>query len=116
MIAIGFPPSHQEQVWFRDVSGPELRDALDEAFHRLGWAAQRTGRWELRANTGVIPFVTWGNTVIARVEGEGELFVRSECSVPLQWIDWGSNSSNVNALLAKLEKLLDARPRKRRDD
>ena len=111
-IAIGFPPSVQQRVYFRDVSGPELRDALEEALDRLNWNFHRTGRWEYRASTGVVPFITWGSTVTARVEGEGELFVRSESAMPLQWIDWGRNSYNVNALLGKLERLLDVRARK----
>jgi hypothetical protein len=112
-MAFGFPGYHEERVHFPDVSGRELMDALDEAFHRLGWGGHQTGRWSFRGSTGMVPFLTWGNTVIAEVEGDGELFVRRECAVPFQCFDWGVNSSNVNALLTKLERLLDAPARRR---
>jgi hypothetical protein len=116
MIEVGFPPSHQERVYFRDVSDAELMDAVYEAFRRLGWSPHETGRWEISGSTPWVPFVSYGSKVIARAEGDGELYVRSESSFPLAWIDWGTNHGHVNALLAKLEPLLDTRARKRRDD
>jgi hypothetical protein len=116
MISVGFPPTYTERVCFRDVSDAELMDAVFEAFRRLGWSPYEAGRWEIRGSTPWVPFVSYGSTVTARAEGHGELYVRSQSSFPLAWIDWGSNCSNVNTLLLRLEDQLDVRPRKLRDD
>lgn len=116
MISVGFPPSYAERVQFRGVSDAELMDAVDEAFRRLGWAPRETGRWEIRGSTPWVPFVSYGSTVTARAEGDGELHVRSQSSFPLAWIDWGTNHSHVNTVLLELEELLDVRARKLRDD
>lgn len=113
-MAFGFPAYHEERVLFPDVSDGELMDALDEAIRRLGWSAYESGRWELRGNTG-ISFWSWGEAITAAVEGDGALFVRSQCSFPTQCIDWGANSGNVNKLVRELEDLLEVRARSRRD-
>lgn len=113
-MAIGFPAYHEDRVYFADVSGEELMDAMDAAFRRLGWSANETGRWSFRASTGM-SFMSWGNTVTARVVGEGELAVRCECVNPLQWIDWGTNSTYIDQFVRKLEDLLRVRARQARE-
>src|SRR4051794_39303939 len=116
MIAVGFPPEHKDRVYFRGVSDEDLMDAVYKALDRLGWSPRESGRWEGRASTPLLPFVTWGSNVTVRAEGNGELFLRSQSVFPLAWIDWGINSNNVNTLLLKLEDVLDVRARKVRDD
>jgi hypothetical protein len=116
MIEVGFPPTYTERVYFRRVSDAELMDAVDEAFRRLGWSPYETGRWEISGSTPWVPFLSYGSQVIARAEGDGELYVRSQSSFPLAWIDWGTNHGHVNALLLKLEDLLDVRARKVRGE
>jgi hypothetical protein len=109
-MAIGFPAYHEETAGFRNVSREALHRAAEDAIDALGWSWRREGRWRLVASVppsmlGII--FMWGERLIVEVE-EGELRVRSEGSIPLQWLDFGKHRTNINQFLRRVEDFLDA--------
>ena len=50
--------------------------------------------------------VLWGERVIVEV-ADGELWVRSEGSFPLQWLDFGKHQTNIHHFLRRVEDFLD---------
>ncbi len=111
----GFPAYCEERARF-DCDTGELMDAIDDAIAELGWSGSQVDRWRWKASTGMT-FFSWGESITIEVERGGRVFVRSEYSFPLAWLDWGHNSSNVTRFLKRLDDLLgDRPPRRRRDD
>ncbi len=108
--SIGLPPYTEADARFK-CERKDLLDAIEAVFDDLHWAFNETGRGEYRASTG-ISFMSWGETVTVEVDRDGLVIVRSACSFPLQWIDWGKNGHNVDRFLARIDDFLD-RPRRR---
>ena len=110
-MAIGFPAYHEETARFRNVSREALHRAAEDAIDALGWsmasrgplAAGRVGAAEHAWRSSFM----WGERLIVEVE-DGELRVRSEGSIPLQWLDFGKHRTNINQFLRRVEDFLDA--------
>jgi hypothetical protein len=111
----GFPPSAEESRHF-DLSARDMLHAVEDALYDLRWPHFRDDRFRIVANISGQMFVSYGEKVIIEIERDGWLRVRSECSFPLQWMDWGKNAGNVRRFLHALEDVLDegSRPRRRR--
>jgi hypothetical protein len=112
---IGFPPSHEDSRQY-DLPARDLLHAIEDALYELRWPHFRDDRFRIIANISPQIFVSYGEKVIIDIERDGRVRVRSECSSPLQWMDWGKNSSNVRQFLGMLDDIVDegARPRRRR--
>jgi hypothetical protein len=111
-MAIGFPAYHEETVRFRGVPRANLRRAAEDAIDDIGWTWRREGRWRFVASVppsvglmGIL-IVFWGERLIVAV-GDEELWVRSEGSFPLQWLDFGKHQTNINLFLRRVEDFLD---------
>jgi hypothetical protein len=78
-----------------------LRDAA-ERLTREGWklTSQSDGSYAFTVGTGLL---SWGEKGTIYPD-RNRVVVRSECSFPLQLIDWGKNRSNTE----KVERLLQA--------
>jgi len=108
-MAIGFPAYHDESVRFRDVPRAKLRRAAEDAIDDIAWTWRRDARWQIVASVPasmVGIFIMWGERLIVRVLEE-ELFVRSEGSFPLAWLDFGKHQTNVNLFLRRVKEFLD---------
>ncbi|HEV3143350.1 MAG TPA: hypothetical protein VGZ47_05630 [Gemmataceae bacterium] len=112
---IGFPPSAEDSRQY-DLSTRDLLHAIEDALYDLRWPHFRDDRFRVVANISGQIFVSYGEKVTIDIEREGWVRVRSECSFPLQWMDWGKNAGNVRQFFARLEDIIDegSRPRKRR--
>jgi hypothetical protein len=108
-MAIGFPAYHEESVRYPEVPRSKLRRAAEDAIDDIGWTWRRDTKWQIVASVpasmiGI--FIMWGERFIVRVL-EVELFVRSEGSFPLAWLDFGKHQTNVNLFLRRLEDFLE---------
>jgi hypothetical protein len=116
---IGFPPSAEESRQY-DLAARDLLHAIEDTLYDLRWPHFRDDRFRVVANISGQIFVSYGEKVTIEIERDGWIRVRSECSFPLQWMDWGKNSSNVRRFLNALEDVMDegarSRRRRRRED
>jgi hypothetical protein len=108
-MAFGFPAYHEQTARFRNASRDQLHRAAEDAVDALGWTWRREGRWRLVASVppsmlGII--VLWGQRVIVEADDD-ELWVRSEGSFPLLWVDFGQHHTNVNQFLRRVDDFLD---------
>jgi hypothetical protein len=111
---IGFPPSAEETRRY-DLSPRDILHSVEDALYDLRWPHFRDDRFRVVASISGQMFVSYGEKVTVEIEREGWLRVRSECSFPLQWMDWGKNASNVRRFLNALEDVIDGgRPRRKR--
>ena len=98
-----------------DAPWRQLLDAVDAALEDIGAAGIRWPDDDFaRASMG---FSLWsyGEDLTVEVSDDGEVTVTSECSFPLQLVDWGKNSRNCRRLLDAIDdRLDDDRPRRRR--
>jgi len=92
-MTFGFPAYHEEVLTVH----PELQQHLWSIFASLGWRGSPTpdGKW---IGTSEMSLTSWGERIAVQWVAEGQLHVRSECSVPTQCIDWGRNRENVEKL------------------
>jgi hypothetical protein len=108
-MAIGFRAYHEESVRYPDVPRAKLRRAAEDAIDDIGWTWRRDARWQIVASVPasmVGIFVMWGERLIVRVLEE-QLFVRSEGSFALQWLDFGKHQANVTKFLNRVEDFLE---------
>jgi hypothetical protein len=108
-MAIGFPAYHEETARFPNTSPEALHRAAQDAIDALGWTWRREGRWRLVASVPasmMVIIVLWGERLIVEVE-DGELWVRSEGSFPLQWLDFGKHQTNIHHFLSRVEDFLE---------
>jgi hypothetical protein len=108
-MAIGFPAYHEESARFRNISREALYRAAEDAIDALGWTWRREGRWRLVASVPasmMVIIVLWGERLIVEVD-DGELWVRSEGSLPLQWLDFGKHQTNIHQFLRRVESFLE---------
>jgi hypothetical protein len=50
--------------------------------------------------------MTWGAKFIVEIDEE-EVFLRSEGSIPIAWVDFGQHGANIHKFLKRLEDFLD---------
>ena len=86
----------------------DLQDAIDAGFDRIGATGVRwaRGNQEVKASMG-FSFWSYGEDMVVELFEDGEVEVRSNCSFPLQLIDWGKNSRNCRKLLDAVSEELD---------
>ena len=108
-MPIGFPAYTEKSVEYRGSSRKELARATEDALDELGWHAVRDGKWCVRASVPAgfyIIFLTWGARFTVEIEEE-KLFIRSEASFPLAWLDFGQHSENIKRFLDRFEDILE---------
>jgi hypothetical protein len=62
----------------------------------LGWTISVSTSERIMAKTS-ISLMSWGEKIEIHKQDEGYMVI-SECAMPIQIIDWGKNSSNVNKI------------------
>jgi hypothetical protein len=108
-MALGFPAYHEQTADFRGVARKELRRAAEEALDDIGWSWHRDGRWRLVASVPaqfLVILFTWGAKLTVEVE-EGDVWMRSEGTFALEWLDLGQHQANISKFLRRLEDVLD---------
>jgi hypothetical protein len=107
-MPIGFPAYSEDTVRFRGSARKVLARAALNALDELGWRPYKDGRDRIRASVPFgfyLIFMTWGAKFIVEIESD-ELFIRSEGSFPLEWMDIGQHSHNIRRFLERLEYFL----------
>jgi hypothetical protein len=108
-MAFGFPAYQERIERFPGYARKELLRAADFTLDELGWRPRKGGKWRLVAsvpNQMIGIFMTWGAKFIVEVEEE-EMFIRSEGSIAIAWVDIGQHSANITKFLRRLEDVLD---------
>ena len=108
-MAFGFPAYDEDTIRFRGRSRKMLARAVLDALDDLGWHAIKDGRDRFRASVpnefhGII--MTWGAKFIVEIEDE-ELFIRSEGSIAIAWMDFGQHARNLRRFLECLEDIME---------
>jgi hypothetical protein len=106
-MPIGFPAYTEKTVKSRGSSRKELARAAEDALDELGWHPVRDGKWLVRASVPVgfyIIFLTWGARFTVEIEEE-KLFIRSEGSFPLAWLDVGQHAENIKKFVDRIEEM-----------
>jgi hypothetical protein len=108
-MPIGFPAYSEDTVRFRGTARKVLVRAALDALDELGWRPIRDSRDRIRASVpnafhGI--FMTWGAKFLVEIDDE-ELFIRSEGSVTIAWMDFGQHSHNIRRFLERVEEFLD---------
>ncbi len=101
-MAFGFPAYHTKRYTFSDPRR-NPREQVVEATAALGWSIKSESENVIRVAVG---FNLWssGERVTIVFDTPNAVTVTSKCLMPTQCFDWGKNKSNVQALLARLEK------------
>jgi hypothetical protein len=110
-MAFGFPAYTEKTVRFKGLSRKDLTRAAMDALDDLGWRPAKDGKACVRASVPMgfhIIFLTWGAKFIVEAD-DGELFIRSEGIVPIEWMDIGQHGANINKFLDRFEEILDDR-------
>src|SRR5438128_11850194 len=108
-MPMGFPAYAERSARFPGISRKELLRASLDALDDLGWRPRKDGPDFIRAYVPAgfyMIFMTWGAYLTVEVE-EDELFIRSEATTPLAWIDFGQHGANIKKFLARLEDVLE---------
>jgi hypothetical protein len=108
-MPFGFPAYQERIERFRGVSRKDLRRAAEDALDDLRWNPRFDGKWRITASVpnamyGI--FMTWGAKFIVEIDEE-EVFLRSEGSIPIAWVDFGQHGANIHKFLKRLEDFLD---------
>jgi hypothetical protein len=104
-MAFGFP-AYAEDVIDVDLPRDELRRMVKRTLESLRWRYDPGAKNSLVAKVGV-NFWSWGERVRIKLGPDGEVFVRSQCALVTQCIDWGKNQRNVDQFLDRLEEVID---------
>jgi len=88
-----------------DVPAEEIPGAVDRALREIGAKSIRWTRRQVTADMGW-NFWSWGENLTIEISRSGEVRVRSQCSFPLQIVDWGKNGRNCKALLDAVARRL----------
>lgn len=108
-MSFGFPAYEERVERFKKLSRKKLLHLSEDALVELGWGPHEDGKWSLRASVppGLhLVIMTWGARFTVDVD-EGELFIRSEGSFPLEWLDVGQHSANIKKFLDRIEDILE---------
>lgn len=108
-MPMGFPAYAERTARFPGVSPKKLVRASCDALDELGWRPRKDGNDFIRASVPrglYIVFLTWGAKFTVEVEEE-ELFIRSEGSFPLEWVDLGQHGGNIKKFLDRVEDILE---------
>ena len=105
-MAIGFPPFSvmRRRYTLRSL---ELTDFVEETFRALGWKYELIAAGEYVAKTS-LSVSSWGEKVHVTIDPNGTVEAQSECSFPLQWLDFGKNRHNLVEFFNLLWSLLPA--------
>lgn len=108
-MAIGFPAHTEKMVKFKGASRKKLARAAFDALDELGWSPREEDKWFLRASVPIhfyIVFLILGSKFTVEIEEE-KLFLRSEGSIPIEWLDLGQHSDNLKKFLDRFEDVLE---------
>src|SRR5262245_32506076 len=106
-MAFGFPAYHEETIRLpRPLTQQLLVDACAMArFAVMGPAKEGPLGLEWRLSSDM-SLASWGEKIVVIATGPDTAFVRSQCALPTQCIDWGRNRKNVRRLIEALENAM----------
>lgn len=108
-MPFGFPAYTERVERFRGIKRKKLLRLAEDALDELRWNPREVDDWVLGASVPAgmyLVFLTFGAKFTVEVEDE-ELFIRSEGSFPLEWMDLGQHGENIKKFLDRLEDILE---------
>jgi hypothetical protein len=108
-MPVGFPAYTEDSLRYKGSSRKELAGAVKDTLDELGWQFRHDGRWRIIASVPAgfyLIFLCWGAQFIIDIE-DGHLHLRSQGSVPIEWLDVGQHSANIKRFLDRFEEILD---------
>jgi hypothetical protein len=105
-MAFGFPAYHESTRKF-DLKSAVLAAAVENALSDLGWQFKRGAySTQFDARTGFSVWSYAGERITIQIGEGGDIWVRSECTSPIQCLDWGKNRKNVDRFFNVLSQSL----------
>ncbi|MFQ3578589.1 MAG: hypothetical protein SNJ71_00430 [Bacteroidales bacterium] len=101
-MAFGFSPKHVQDYQLDNLDKEHFLVFAIEAAFKLDWSVSFV------SETGFIAYTkfswsSWSEEVTVKIDN-GVVNIKSECTGS-QFMDWGKNKKNVEALLSKLEEV-----------
>ncbi len=103
-MAFGFPAYYTEFCTLDATQDEESCQTVVRALESLGWSIKKNLGYRISAHVNV-NFWSWGERIVVRFFGEGNLCLTSKCLLPTQCFDWGKNQQNVIRLIAEFRKV-----------
>ena len=105
-MAFGFPAYAVGR--FRPGGDEEtIVGAVETALTRLRWPFLSFDGVDWQVDLG-INWSSWGEKITITLTANNTLHVRSQCSFPLQCIDWGRNQRNVDKFIEAVDRCMPA--------
>jgi len=99
-MAFGFPACH-EDLYINDSKIADIKDAVRNTFHGLGWSIILDREDEIVA-TAEINLLSWGEDIAVTIKEDHVLLIKSRCTARIQCLDWGKNRDNVTKFISEL--------------
>ena len=100
-MAFGFPANYQLIV--SDVpAGTDLKRSVGSALSRIGWNPKLEKNTYSASTT--LSMASFGEKFTVEIMPNKSLKIRSRCSLPFQWFDWGKNKKNVDRFMQELPR------------
>jgi hypothetical protein len=112
-MTFGFPASHTETYQAAAVDPSDLHAAVKMALNVLGWniSAERPdqpGRGPHISCRTSLNMRSYGEKISITLSDDCSVSITSKCVYPVQCIDWGQNTANVDRFwLALFRELLN---------
>jgi hypothetical protein len=91
-MSFAFPAYHEEIIYVAEEIPVSIEIAKKTLFN-LNAIVEIENESKIISNIGM-NLRTWGEKIVLNFE-KGKIKIRSQCSFPLQCLDWGKNTSNV---------------------
>ena len=103
-MAFGFPAYHEDTRKF-DIKNTILAAAVENSLRDLGWQFKRAASGaQFDVRTGFSVWSYAGERINIQIDKGGNIWVRSECTSPIQCIDYGKNRKNVGKFFDALSQ------------
>jgi hypothetical protein len=100
-LAFGFPAKEEEARRYNQHYD-YLSYAAANAVNALGWKYTTYTPYQFGLRTS-LSFWSWGELISIDIYSDGTIFIRSECSFPIQMFDWGKNGRNIRQFFQMLD-------------
>jgi hypothetical protein len=100
-MAVGLPAAFEEMRRY-NMHFNYLSQVAVNALNALGWRYYALSPYQFSVEIKM-SLLSWGEKIGIYIYQDGTVQVRSECSFPVQWFDWGRNKKNVSQFFAWFE-------------
>ncbi|MFH2096219.1 MAG: hypothetical protein ABIJ16_10980 [Bacteroidota bacterium] len=102
-MSFEFPAYHKETRKYA-ADRKQLYTIAEQTLNQLGRTAAKVSESVIRSSTSM-GLASWGEDVEI-ITGDGEIIMKSSCTLPTQCIDRGKNKKNVRKFFSAFEQNL----------